>query len=226
MRQRPGSTPERRLPCSSTSGRWTLTCPPPPWRTCTLLWISSSNNLRHVCSRSKVSSGATGAGPQRTIGGAGCRIRGAINVVNYAPSGLWPVRVQESENVLLEASEVIGEVQRYGEALYPKRPLNLPAFERLVRARIPRGVPEEWRSVQDYTMHDLKDAVKQAVADDKAPGSNRVMAALIAELPEPVQGFLVQAYRAILRGAKGPESWHKAIIWLMPKGTATVNLDA
>ena len=40
-------------------------------------------------------------------------IRGAINVVNYAPSGLWSVRVRESEKVLSEASDVIGEVQRY-----------------------------------------------------------------------------------------------------------------
>ena len=40
-------------------------------------------------------------------------IRGAINVVNYAPSGLWSARVRESEKVLLEASDVLGEVQRY-----------------------------------------------------------------------------------------------------------------
>ena len=37
-------------------------------------------------------------------------IRGAINVVNYAPSGLWSVRVPESEKVLMEASQVIGKV--------------------------------------------------------------------------------------------------------------------
>ena len=42
--------------------------------------------------------------------------------------------------------------------------------------------------MQDYTLQDLKDAVKQAVADDKAPGSNRVTAALIAEVPKAVQG--------------------------------------
>ena len=152
-------------------------------------------------------------------------IRGANNVVNYAPTGLWSVRARESEKVLLEASDVIGEVQRYWEALYAKRPVNVPAFERVVRAHIPRGVPEEWRSVQDYTLQEFKDAVKQAVADDKAPGSNRVTAALIAELPEPVQGILVHAYRAILRDADVPEYWHEAIIWLMPKGTATGNLD-
>ena len=40
-------------------------------------------------------------------------IRGAINVVNYAPSDLWLVSVRESEKVLMEASDVIGEVQRY-----------------------------------------------------------------------------------------------------------------
>ena len=80
--------------------------------------------------------------------------------------------------------------------------------------------------MQDYTLQDLKDAVKQAVADDKAPGSNRATAALIAEVLEPVQGLLVHAYRAILRGAEVPESWPEAIIWLMPKGTATEILDA
>ena len=79
-------------------------------------------------------------------------IRGAINVVNYAPSGLWSVSVRESEKGLLEASDVIGEVQTYWEALYAKRPVNLPAFERLVRAHIPKGVPEEWRLVQEYTL--------------------------------------------------------------------------
>ena len=152
-------------------------------------------------------------------------IRGAMYVVHYAPSGLWSVRVQESRKVLMEASEVIGEVHRYCEALYAKRPVNLPAFERLVRAHIPRCVPEEW-SVQDYTLQDPKDAARQAVADDNAPGSNRVTAALIAELPEPVQGLLVHACRAILRGAEVPESWHEAIIWLMPNGTAMGNLDA
>ena len=62
--------------------------------------------------------------------------------------------------------------------------------------------------------------------DDKAPGSNRVTAALIAELPEPVQGLVVHACRAILRGVDVPELWHEAIIWLMPKGTATGDLDA
>ena len=71
--------------------------------------------------------------------------------------------------MLLEASDVIGEVQRYWEALYSKRPVNLPAFERLVRAHIPKGVPEECRSVQDYTMQDLKDAVRQAVASCRPP---------------------------------------------------------
>ena len=79
--------------------------------------------------------------------------------------------------------------------------------------------------MQDYTLQDLKDAVRQAVADDKAPGSKRVTPALMAELLEPVQGLLVHAYKAILRCVDVPESWHEAIIWLMPKGMATGNLD-
>ena len=46
-------------------------------------------------------------------------IRGAINVVNYAPSGLWSVRVRESEKVLLEASDVIGESRGIGRRCTP-----------------------------------------------------------------------------------------------------------
>ena len=63
-----------------------------------------------------------------------------------------------------------------------------------------------------------EDAVKQGVAEDKVPRSNRLTAALIAELPEPVQGLLVHAYRAILRGAQMPEPWREAIIWQPFKG--------
>ena len=66
-------------------------------------------------------------------------IQGAISVVSYAPSGLWSVRVRESEKVLMEASDVIGDDQWYWEALYAKRPMNPPAFKRLVTAHIPRG---------------------------------------------------------------------------------------
>ena len=96
-------------------------------------------------------------------------IRGAVNVVNYAPSGLRSVRVRELEQVLMEASDVIGKIQRSSKALYAKKPVNLPAFKRLDRAHIPRGVPGERRSVHDYTLQDLKDAVRQAGADDKTP---------------------------------------------------------
>ena len=68
------------------------------------------------------------------------------------------------------------------------------AFERVIRAHIPRAVPDEWRSVQDYTLQDVGDAVKQAIEDGKAPGSNRLTATLIAELPERVQWLPVHAY--------------------------------
>ena len=54
-------------------------------------------------------------------------IRGAINVLSYAPSGPWSVRVRQLEKDLMEAWHVIGDVQRDWEALYAKRPVNLPA---------------------------------------------------------------------------------------------------
>ena len=41
--------------------------------------------------------------------------------------------------MLLKASDVISEVKRYSEALYPKQPVNLLAFERLVRVPHPSG---------------------------------------------------------------------------------------
>ena len=232
-RRRPDSTPTKQLPCYSTSGGWTPTYPP---ASVADLRAALDQQLHQLETRVEELRGVLRSNRCRSIKDywrgrvpdlqlRSTAIRGAINVVNYAPSGLWSVRVQESEKVLLEASDVIGEVQRYWEALHAKRPMNLPAFERLVWAHIPRRVPEEWRSVQDYTLQDLKDALRQAMADDKAPGSNRVTAALIGELPEPVQGLLVHAYRAILWGADVPESWHEAIFWLMPKATATGNLD-
>ena len=88
----------------------------------------------------------------------------------------------------MEASEVIREVQRNWEALYAKKPVNLPAFERLVRSHIPWGVPEEWRSVQDYTLQDPKEAVKEAVADDKAPRSNSAQLPLLRSCLSPCKG--------------------------------------
>ena len=72
----------------------------------------------------------------------------------------------------------------------------------MVRAHIPRAVPEEWRSAQDHALHDLKDAVKQAVADDKAPGSNRVTAALIAELPEPGSWYTLRGPSFVVRKSR------------------------
>ena len=87
-----------------------------------------------------------------------------MNVVNYAPFGLWVVRIRDSEKVLMEAAAVIGDLQRYWEAVYAKRPINLPALERLDMAHIPCGVPGEWSLVHDYTLQDLQDGVKHAMS--------------------------------------------------------------
>ena len=134
--------------------------------------------------------------------------------------------VGESEKVLMEASDIIGEVQRYWEALYARRPVNLPAFERLVRAHIPRGVPEEWWSVQGLHPSGSQGRREASRGGRQGSGVQSGHGRPHSRASEPVQGLLVHAYRAILRGADVPESWHEAIIWLMPKGTATGNLDA
>ena len=66
--------------------------------------------------------------------------------------------------------------------LYTKRPVNLPGLKRPVQAHIPCGVPDEWRLVHDCCLQALRDPVNYAVAEGRAPGSNRVTAALIEEL--------------------------------------------
>ena len=67
--------------------------------------------------------------------------------------------------------------------------------------------------------------MKCAVTNVKASGSIRVMANLIVELAEPLQGLLVHAYRAHPRRVYVPESWHEATIWVMPKGSTTRGWD-
>ena len=89
----------------------------------------------------------------------------------------------------MEASNIIGEAQPYLKAVYAARSVNLPAFEHVVRDHIPRGVPKGWRSVQEYTLKDLQEALKDDMAQGKTQGSNQITGAVIAVLPEPVQGL-------------------------------------
>ena len=106
----------------------------------------------------------------RSFGGPPPRGPSILSGVHRHGCDAW---VRESEKALAEACDVIGEVRRYSETLYAKRLVNLPAFERLVKAHIHSGGPEEWRSVLDYTLQHFHDAVKHAVTDGKAPRSNK-----------------------------------------------------
>ena len=220
-----GSPLEKLPPYCGTSSRWTPTCPPPLWRTCAMLLINSFSSLTNAWKNLGASSYATSVGPSRTFGGARYQICGYDGRQSAGPS-TWSATLPPAYGRCASGSRrkcswrprrSLGRSRGTG-TLYAKRLVNLPAFERLVWAHIPRGVPNQWKSIQDHVLQALKDAVKHTVADDKAPRSNSVTAALIAKQPEPVQGLLVHAYRAILRGAEVLESWHEAIIWLMPKG--------
>ena len=59
-----GSPLGKPLPYCSTSGRLTPIYPPPPWRSCVMLWINNFSSSTNVWKSSGASSNATGAGPQ------------------------------------------------------------------------------------------------------------------------------------------------------------------
>ena len=68
-----------------------------------------------------------------------------INVACYAPIGSWLVCVQKLEKVITEGFDVITLVWSDWDTLYSKQPVNLPAYQRLVQAQIPSGVPGDRR---------------------------------------------------------------------------------
>ena len=96
-----------------------------------------------------------------------------IHVVTYARPRLWFVRVRKSENISAEAFDFMEEVPRYGETLFAITAVNVPECGRLVTGRIPLAF----------------------LTNGEASGSNGVTPPLVAELPKPVHGLLVQAYR-------------------------------
>ena len=55
-------------------------------------------------------------------------MRGAIKVEALGPSGLWNVRVPNTQKILTEAHDVIFAVQGFWRELCDKRPVDLPAF--------------------------------------------------------------------------------------------------
>ena len=122
-------------------------------------------------------------------------VRGAIEVEAPGPSGLWNVRVPNTQTLLTEAHDVMFAVRAFWRELYDKRPVDLPGFQAVLGRHVPRVPEGAWTQVQQYSMQDLKSALDKA--DGKAPGPNHVEARFIKALPAPVQWLLVHSYRAI-----------------------------
>ena len=142
-------------------------------------------------------------------------VRGAIEVEAPGPSGLWNVRVPNTQTLLTEAHDVMFAVRAFWQELYDKRPVDLPGLQAVLGRHVPRVPEGAWTQVQQYSMQDLKSALDKA--DGKASGLNHVEARFIKALPATVQWLLVHSYRAILRGAPPLMHWRDAHIWLSPR---------
>ena len=142
-------------------------------------------------------------------------MRGAIEVEAPGRSGLWYVRVPNTQTLLTEAHNVMFAVRAFWRELYDKRPGDLPGFQAVLGRHVPRVPEGAWAKVQQYSMQDLRSAPDKP--DGKAPGPKYVEARFIKALPAPVQWLLVNFYRAIFRGAPPPMHWRDAHIWLSPK---------
>ena len=150
-------------------------------------------------------------------------VPGAIEVEAPGPSGLWNVRVPNTQTLLTEAHDVMFAVRAFWRELYDKRPVDLPGFQAVLGRHVPRIPDGAWTQVQQYSMQDLQSALDKA--DGKAPGPNHVEARFIKALPAPVQWLLVHSHRAILRGAPPPMHWRDAHIWPSPKVPGSARLD-
>ena len=150
-------------------------------------------------------------------------VRGAIEVEAPGPSGLWNVRVPDTQTLLTEAHDVMLAVGAFWRELYDKRPVDLPGFQTVLSRHLPRVPDGVWAKVQQYSMQDLQSALGKA--DGKAPGPNNVEVRFIKALPAAVEWLLVHSYRAILRGPPPPMHWRDAHIWLSPKVPGSARLD-
>ena len=150
-------------------------------------------------------------------------MRKAMEVEAPGSSGLWNVRVPNTQTLLTEAHDVMFAVRPFWRELYDKRPVDLLGLQAVSSRHVPR-VPEGARAqVQQYSLQVLQSALDKA--DGKVPGPNHVEARLIKAPPAPVQWVLVHSYRAIFRGAPPSMHWRDAHIWLSPKVPGSARLD-
>ena len=180
--------------------------------TCAYSWQLTAS------ARSKIS----GAVTPRTSPKRWKAVRGAIEVKAPGPSGLWNMRVPNTQTLLTKAHDVMFPVRAFWRELYDKRKVDLPGFQAVLSRHVPRVPDGAWAQVQQYSMWDLQSAMDKA--HGKAPGPNHVEGRFIKALPAPVQWLLVHSYRAILRGAPLPMHWRDAHIWLSPKVRGSARL--
>ena len=136
-------------------------------------------------------------------------VRGAIEVEAPDPSGLWNVRVPNTQALLTEAHDVMFAVRAFWRKLY-----DLPGFKAVLGRHVPRVPDRAWTQVQQYSMQDLQSALDKA--DGKAPGPNHVEARFIKALPAVAPGPLLPGHPPRRPAADAPgERAHLA----EPKGS-------
>ena len=115
-------------------------------------------------------------------------MRGAIEVEAPGPSGVWNVRVLNTQTLLTEAHDLMFAVRAFRRELYDKHPVDLPGFQAFPGRHLPRVPEGAWAQVQQYSEQDLLSALDNT--DGKAPGPNHVEARFIKALLAPVQWLL------------------------------------
>ena len=105
----------------------------------------------------------------------------AIEVEAPGSSGLWNVRVPNTQTLHTEAHDVMFAVRAFSRELYDKRPVDLPGFQAVLGRHVPRVPEGALAQVQQYSMQDLRSGLDKA--DGKAPGSNHSEARFIKGPP-------------------------------------------
>ena len=77
-------------------------------------------------------------------------VRGAIEVEAPGLSGLWNVRVPNTETLLTEAHDVMFAVRAFWRELYDKHPVDLPGFQAVLSRHQPRVPEGAWAQVQQH----------------------------------------------------------------------------
>ena len=113
-------------------------------------------------------------------------VRGAREVEAPGPSGLWNVRVPNTQTLLTEAHDVMFAVRAFWRELYDKCPVDLPGFQAVLSRHLPRVPDGAWAQVQQYSMQDLQSALDKA--DGEAPGPDHVKARFTKTSRHPSSG--------------------------------------